>query len=166
VRQGAPLGELETLYETSYGDFLRVATAIVGNEEAARDVVQDAFVGCVRHRDTYRGDGALEAWVWRAVVNSARKWWRGARVEVPREVGDISGEVQSDGVASGDFADLRAAIRVLPERQRLVLFLRYYSDLDYQAIADVLGIRSGTVGAALNSAHAAVRRRLPEESHA
>src|SRR5206468_6238374 len=41
------------------------------------------------------------------------------------------------------------------ERQRLVLFLRYYADLDYAAIADTLGIGPGTVGASLNHAHAA-----------
>ena len=48
----------------------------------------------------------------------------------------------------------------LPERQRLVLFLRYYADLDYRQIADALGIRRGTVGATLNQAHAALRPML------
>jgi RNA polymerase sigma factor (sigma-70 family) len=50
----------------------------------------------------------------------------------------------------------------LPERQRLALFLRYYADLDYAAIADVLGVRPGTVAATLNAAHTTLRRRLEE----
>jgi RNA polymerase sigma factor (sigma-70 family) len=50
----------------------------------------------------------------------------------------------------------------LPERQRLVLFLRYYADLDYAAIADALEIKSGTVAATLHTAHAALRRQLLE----
>jgi RNA polymerase sigma factor (sigma-70 family) len=51
---------------------------------------------------------------------------------------------------------------MLPERQRLALFLRYYADLDYAAIADVLGIRPRTVAATLNAAHTRLRRRLEE----
>jgi DNA-directed RNA polymerase specialized sigma24 family protein len=50
----------------------------------------------------------------------------------------------------------------MPDRQRLVLFFRYYADLDYQAIAATLGITPGTVGATLNAAHAALRRSLEE----
>jgi len=51
----------------------------------------------------------------------------------------------------------------LPERQRLVLFLRYYADLDYAEIARALGIRRGTVSATLNQAHASLRPMLAEE---
>jgi RNA polymerase sigma factor (sigma-70 family) len=57
---------------------------------------------------------------------------------------------------------VRAAAAALPERQRLVLFLRYYADLDYAAIAAALGITEGTVGATLNAAHAVLRRSLEE----
>ena len=50
----------------------------------------------------------------------------------------------------------------LPERQRLVLFLRYFADLPYEAIADALEISPGTVAATLNAAHRSLRRRLQE----
>jgi DNA-directed RNA polymerase specialized sigma24 family protein len=43
-----------------------------------------------------------------------------------------------------------------------VLFLRYYADLDYDAIAEALGISPGTVGATLHAAHKAMRERLKE----
>jgi RNA polymerase sigma factor (sigma-70 family) len=59
-------------------------------------------------------------------------------------------------------AGVRALLAALPERQRLVLFLRYYADLDYRSIAEVLEIQPGTVGATLNQAHAAIRRQLEE----
>ena len=48
----------------------------------------------------------------------------------------------------------------LPDRQRTVLFLRYYADLDYRAIADVLEMEVGTVGSTLNAALAALRRGM------
>jgi RNA polymerase sigma factor (sigma-70 family) len=59
-------------------------------------------------------------------------------------------------------AGLRAALALLPERQRTAVFLRYYADLDYAAIGEALGISTGTVGATLNAAHAALRGRLQE----
>ena len=58
--------------------------------------------------------------------------------------------------------DVRSRVAALPERQRLVLFLRYYADLDYQRIAEALEISAGTVGATLNQAHAALRGELRE----
>jgi RNA polymerase sigma factor (sigma-70 family) len=59
---------------------------------------------------------------------------------------------------------VRAALGAWSERQRVVLFLRYYADLDYRGIADALGISIGTVGAALNKAHAALRASMAKEA--
>jgi RNA polymerase sigma factor (sigma-70 family) len=53
-------------------------------------------------------------------------------------------------------------VSALPERQRLVVFLRYYADLDYRSIAVVLGIEVGTVSATLSAAHTALRRLMKE----
>ena len=52
----------------------------------------------------------------------------------------------------------------LPERQRLMLFLRYYVDLDYRRIAQILRVEVGTVSATLHAAHASLRRALNEVS--
>ena len=57
---------------------------------------------------------------------------------------------------------MRAALTLLPERQRIVIFLRYYVDLDYATIAAILEISEGTVAATLHSARAALRRRFEE----
>jgi RNA polymerase sigma factor (sigma-70 family) len=51
----------------------------------------------------------------------------------------------------------------LPERQRLVVFLRYFADLDYRSIATALDVEVGTVSATLATAHAALRRSYEEE---
>lgn len=56
----------------------------------------------------------------------------------------------------------RELIAGLPERQRMVLFLRYFADMTYDAIAETLEISPGTVGATLNAAHASLRGRLEE----
>jgi RNA polymerase sigma factor (sigma-70 family) len=152
---GGSLAELERLYRERYPVFLRVARATVRDQGAAADAVQDAFVQAVRNRRSFRGEGTLEAWVWRMVVNAARQRCRELveRVEAA-EVADMSRNGFGDPV--------RAAAAALPERQRLVLFLRYYADLDYAAIAAALDITEGTVGATLNAAHAALRNSLEE----
>jgi DNA-directed RNA polymerase specialized sigma24 family protein len=51
----------------------------------------------------------------------------------------------------------------LPERQRLVVFLRYYADRDYAAIGAILEIDAGTVGPTLAAAHTALRKSLSQE---
>ena len=66
------------------------------------------------------------------------------------------------GRAGGSRCGLRAAVGLLPERQRLVLFLRYYADLPYEAIGRVLGIERGTVAATLHAAHASLRQAMKE----
>jgi RNA polymerase sigma factor (sigma-70 family) len=59
---------------------------------------------------------------------------------------------------------LLAQIAALPERQRLVLFLRYFADLSYDGIAEAVDVSPGTVAATLNAAHRALRRALEEEN--
>jgi DNA-directed RNA polymerase specialized sigma24 family protein len=148
------LEEIELIYRHRYSAFLRVAVAITGDEQHGADAVQDAFVGVVRSRRGIRRRGALETFIWRAVVNSARN---------PRPT--VYGEWAELSAPEPEGADerVRAAIAALPERQRLVLFLRYFADLDYRAIAGVMGIRPGTVAATLNAAHAAVKEMLEEK---
>ena len=152
------LGELEAIYRARYAVFVRVALAIVRDEQSARDVVHDGFVLAVRNRDRVRDARALEPWVWRIVVNEARKR-RGRELRFAAEEGR---EVESYGSAELN-VDVRALIAGLPERQRLALFLRYYADLDYASIAVALGIKPGTVAATLSAAHAALRTELEAE---
>jgi DNA-directed RNA polymerase specialized sigma24 family protein len=73
LSRGASIAELERVYRADFLRFVRVATAIGGDEETGADAVHDAFVQAVRNRRSYRGDGSLEGWVWRMVVNAAKK---------------------------------------------------------------------------------------------
>jgi RNA polymerase sigma-70 factor, ECF subfamily len=146
--------EFESLYRSAYPRFLRVALAITRDEGAAADAVQEAFARALRSRDSYRGDGSLQAWLWRAVVNEATRL-AARRVPLVQDVPESA----SNGAADGEVA-ARALISVLPERQRLAVFLRYYADLDYRTIAETLEIEVGTVSATLHAAHASLRAAL------
>ena len=153
--RGATLEQLETLYRDRFEHFARVASAICGDPDIGRDAVQAAFTTAVRQRRTYRGSGSIDAWVWRIVVNEARRLARTYRPEQLDETSEPTGNGHVE-----DPSDIRVWVAALPERQRLVLFLRYYADLEYRAIADVLGIEVGTVSATLNAAHQTLRGRL------
>lgn len=150
------LEEFEELYRARFHSFLRVAEGITGDVERSKDAVQEGFARAIRRRSEFRREAELETWVWRCVVNAARGSRTTQEIVWTEELVDPVGET------SLDEGSTTALIAALPERQRLCLFLRYYADLDYRTIADVLGVELGTVGAMLNKAHATLRRQLKE----
>jgi RNA polymerase sigma-70 factor (ECF subfamily) len=155
VRRDRRLEQIEEVYRERFPVFVQVARGIVGDHERAIEAVQDGFADAIRGRASFRGDGPLEAWVWRAVVNAARKATRRPLVEVGRELDEACETPRSVFEAS-------PLVAQLPERQRLIVFLRYYAGLDYRSIAEALGIEVGTVSASLATAHAAIRKALKE----
>lgn len=139
------LDELEALYRAKLPEFRRAAAAIAGDEEAGRDAVQEAFAAAVRRRRTWRRRGPLEAWVWRIVVNKARD----ARRRRPKVV---------EPAPAVNLPDV--SLEPLTGRQREIVFLHYYADLDYAEIASALRISVGTVGATLNAARKTLRMEM------
>lgn len=92
--------------------------------------------------------------MWRAVVNEAKRTVMRATPE-----SEGWGEAASNGAVPADAA-VRALIHALPERQRLAIFLRYYADLDYRTIGEILEVEVGTVSATLHAAHERLRRAI------
>jgi RNA polymerase sigma-70 factor, ECF subfamily len=156
-RKGATRAQLEDLYRRHFERYSRVASAICRDPELGRDAVQSAFATAVRERHSFRGTGRLDGWVWRIVINEARHLSRQPRLEPL----DVAPDSEANGRREDPYG-VRAWIAALPDRQREVLFLRYYADLDYRTVADVLGIEVGTVSATLSAAHQALRKRLEE----
>ena len=150
------LDEVEAIYRERYPRFLRVAVAMLGDVERGRDAVHEAFVRALGSLRAFRGEGSLEGWLWRTLVNVCLAERR-KRVPIPSALAD---EPPRDGAP--DWPEVRTAIARLPERQRLTLFLRHYADLDYDQIAAVLGVARGTVAATLHAAHARLHDVLRE----
>ena len=147
--------EIEALYRARFERFVRVARAVTGDHESALEAVQEGFADALRNARQWKGSGPLEGWVWRCVINRARK-------TRSRAVAQVSSDERRNGRDDPNDSDLRAQLAGLPERQRLVVFLRYYADLEYREIAYALGIEVGTVSATLHAAHAALRVALDE----
>ena len=138
--------DLEDLSRRRREAFQVMLVSVTGGIESARDVVHEAFARALQNQSGFRGEGSLEAWVWRIAF----------RVAVGSQG---SRELAVDEVPEAVFVDRRsdpelaAAVLALPSQRRLVIFLRYFADLSYAEIGEALGIAEGTVAATLSKAH-------------
>jgi RNA polymerase sigma factor (sigma-70 family) len=155
---GASLAQIEAVYRSGFARFLAVAAMVCGDAEEGREAVQEGFALAIRRRESFRGDAPLEAWLWRVVMNAAQSAARRPRSIPVRDVPETVD--QSEPLDEGMLRVLGA----LPERQRVVLFLRFYADLEYRSIADILEIGVGTVGSTLTAALAGMRRGMAREA--
>jgi RNA polymerase sigma factor (sigma-70 family) len=145
---------IERAYRAGYPRFLRLAVALLGDVDQGRDAVQEAFVRALRSRGDLRRIDSLDGWLWRTLVNCCLAQRRRAQTLV-----EETPALDTNGHAE-EWPEVRAAIAALPERQRVVLFLRHYADLDYRQIADALRIERGTVAATLHAAHKTMKQSL------
>jgi RNA polymerase sigma-70 factor (ECF subfamily) len=150
--------EIERLYRRRYLRFRNGVSTITGSRESARDVVQEAFARAFRRRASFRGEGSLEAWVWKIALRAA---W-----EQQRKTGAASsnGSVETALPEPDRDPVLAEALRSLPPKRRLIVFLHYFADLSYAEIAELCGVSEGTVGATLSQARAALEELLREEA--
>lgn len=146
-------------FYTAYRDgCLRAVLATVGDRVLAEDLVAEAFARAWASWRKVRRHPAPQAWVVRTAYNLHVSWWRRRRREVRLDGHDA--EAATDGADTGVDATVIAALRRLPARQRDVVVLRVFLDLDTQATARLLGIATGTVTAHLSRAVAALRAQL------
>ena len=153
---GTETEALERLYRERYVAFRNGLAPVVGSYDEARDVVQEAFARALRSQGDFRGEGSLQAWVWKIALRVAlerRRQGRENRLELldPQLI-----ETERDH-------ELSEALRRLSPRKRLVVFLRYFADLSYAEISEVAGISEGTVAATLSQARAALLEHLSVE---
>ena len=146
-------GQIESIYREEFRRFERVARAITGDRESSLDAVQEGFADALRHAGQWKGRGSLEGWLWQCVVNRARK----ARPSRP-----VAALLADEAGSYEDDHGFGVRLAALPERQRLVVFLRYFAGLGYREIGTVLGIETGTVSATLHAAHASLRAGYEE----
>ena len=150
--------EFADFYRASRDSCLKAVTAVVGDRQLAEEQVAEAFARAWSSWVKLRRHPAPRVWVIRTALNLGVSWWRRRRREMPLADHDAAAPA-----GTGDDVDpaLIAALRRLPSRQREVLALRIFLDLDTETTANVLGIAPGTVTAHLARAVAALRRDLP-----
>ena len=149
--------EFAEFYRGSRDSCLRAVTAVVGDRELAEEQVAEAFTRAWTSWGKVRRYAAPRAWVVRTALNLGVSRWRRRHREVPLADHDAAAP---PGPGDGVDPALMAALRRLPARQREVLALRIFLDLDTETTAQVIGIAPGTVMVHLSRAVAALRRDL------
>jgi RNA polymerase sigma factor (sigma-70 family) len=149
--------EFADFFRASWEPCLRAVLAVVGSPQLAEDQVAEAFARAWGSWRKVRRHPAPRAWVVRTALNTGASWWRRRSRELPLDDHSLT--------ASGDLTDgldasLLAALRRLSPRQREVIALRIFLDIDTDTIARQLGIEAGTVRMHLSRGVLALRREL------
>jgi DNA-directed RNA polymerase specialized sigma24 family protein len=149
--------EFTEFFQASWEPCLRAVIAVVGSSQLAEDQVAEAFAKAWASWRKVSTHPAPRAWVVRTALNSGASWWRRRGREHP--LGDHDWTAPGDPNGGLDAA-LLAAIWHLPPRQREVIALRLFLDLDTATTARQLGIEAGTVRMHLSRGVAALRHEL------
>jgi RNA polymerase sigma-70 factor (ECF subfamily) len=149
-----------------------LAYRVIGREEEARDVCQEAFFRAYRALPGFKGQAKFSSWLYRITLNLCRDWIRKQRrqpvSQLPEDV-DIDelaasgGPVESieDLVARKELsAVVEAAMSRLPEEQRTAIVLKEYHGMTFQEIADLQGCPLSTVKTRLYQGLAVLRKEL------
>jgi RNA polymerase sigma-70 factor (sigma-E family) len=157
--------EVTALYQVHALGLVRLAVIMLGDLEAAEDVVQDAFLGLYRQWGGLSDTSRALAYVRSSVLNGCRTAIRRKSRYRRTVFAETAFESAEAGALTGEeHRAVVAAIRKLPHRQREALVLRFYMDMDEAEIAQAMRISRGSVKSATSRAIAALGRMLKEDS--
>jgi RNA polymerase sigma-70 factor (sigma-E family) len=148
--------EFTEFFQASWEPCLRAVVAVAGSQQLAEDQVAEAFARAWGSWRKVSCHPAPQAWVVRTALNTGASWWRRRHRELPLAGHDLPAAPPGGSVDGA----VRAALWRLPARQREVIALRIFLDLDTATIAQQLGIEAGTVRMHLSRGVAALRREL------
>ncbi len=162
---GTQRPDFAEFYRSSKDECLFTVLVSVGDQDTAQELVAEAFARAWASWRTVSKHPAPVAWVVRTALNANISRWRRRRREVSvSDLGTVADLYAVEGT-TGDSVDPRimAALMRLPARQRQVVALRLFLDLDIGHTAEALGIAPGTVQAHLGRAIATLRGDLMPE---
>ena len=157
-------GAGEKLVLRYHEPLIRYLYRLSGKMTVAEDLHQQAWLAVMEHIDRFDASiasGGFKAWLFRIATNKANDLWRSAKRQRSAYTGAMliadteSPQADAHAEATEEAAKLRDAIARLPEPQRQVLLLRYYSGLKFVEIAETLGCPLNT---ALGRMHKAVQK--------
>ena len=135
--------------------------SIVLNHDDADDVLQNTFVKVFRHLKDFKGESRLFSWIYRIATNESltfvnQKSKRSGQTSLEMQTKMVE-RLQTDTWFDGDEIQLKLqkAVAILPEKQQLVFKMKYFNELKYEEISEILGT---SVGALKASYHHAVKK--------
>jgi RNA polymerase sigma-70 factor (sigma-E family) len=156
------------LFAAHYRPLVRLAVLLLRDASAAEELVQDAFVALHGRWARLRDPDKAVAYLRQSVVNGARSALRHRgvvdRFLVRQVAAADEASAEWHALAAQTHAEVLAAVRTLPARQREALALRYYLDLSEAQTADAMGVSAGAVKSHTARALAALRTTLEPRS--
>lgn len=134
---------------------------MVRSHDDADDLLQNAFIKAWKNMEKFRGEAKLSTWLFRIATNECLTFLNKQKKASFSELADIENDFQHShsggGGPDGEEIQRRlmSAVGTLPDKQRIVFQMKYFDDLRYQDIAEILG---GTVGSLKASFHHAVKK--------
>ncbi|HOM81066.1 MAG TPA: sigma-70 family RNA polymerase sigma factor [Armatimonadota bacterium] len=174
--EGRP--SFDAVFDQYHRKVYNVIYRLVGNQDDAEDLTQEAFVNAYRAYDRFRGDSQVYTWLYRIAVNVCKNRFkqekRASRVRidsldepVPGEDGPIQRDVPDDtlnpyrAVEAGELRSvIHQAILELPPEYRVPIVLRELQELSYAEIAETMGIPVDTVKTRIFRARGLLRNKI------
>ena len=134
---------------------------MVNSHDDANDLLQNTFLKAWTSLENFRGEARLSTWLYKIAVNESLSFLERERkrlnISIDDEEAHILHTIEADTNIDGNnlALELRKAIASLPEKQRLVFNMRYYDDMKYEDMSQILGT---SVGALKTSYHLAVKK--------
>jgi len=158
----------EDLVTATHAETYTLARRLTGNDDDARDVVQEAYLRAYRSLGRFRGEARFTTWLYRITANCASTYVgrrrRHRHDELDDELVVVDASPELDPAARADASDLRdrlvAALDELPPKLRAVVVLRDVYDLPHEAIAAELGISESAAKVRLHRARRKLKDRV------
>ena len=131
---------------------------MVISHDDANDLLQNTLIKAWMNIDLFRGDAKLSTWLYKIAVNESITFLNKQRAQNNVSLDDrdtfLVDKLESDEYFDGDALQLKLqkAILTLPEKQKLVFNMRYYDDLPYEEISEILGTSVGALKASYHHA--------------
>ncbi|MBQ8565505.1 MAG: RNA polymerase sigma factor [Bacteroidaceae bacterium] len=150
-----------------YGEriYWQIRKMVVSHEDAD-DLLQNTFLKAWNNIDLFRGEAKLSTWLYRIAVNETITFLNKERqrnnISIDSDDCFLLNNIESDPWFDGDELQLRLqkAIATLPEKQRLVFNMRYFDEMKYEEISEVLGTSVGALKASYHHAAKKVEEYL------
>jgi RNA polymerase sigma factor (sigma-70 family) len=154
----------ELLYRRHSPKLYGVCLQYSGNDEEARDILQEGFIKIFENLHHYKHEGSFEGWIRKIVVNTALEKFRKRhhlfRVDDIDTIPEMEAEPDSEDYAGLDARDLLFIIRELPPKYRMVFNLYAIEGYSHKEIGKMLNISEGTSKSNLSRARLILQRRV------
>ena len=143
---------------------------IVISHHDADDVLQNVFIKTWTNLDSFRGDSKLSTWLYRIAVNESLSFINKERAKRNLSIDDddsfLAAQLESDSFFDGDEAALKLhkAILTLPEKQRIVFNLKYFEEMKYSEMSEILDTSEGALKASYHHATKKIEEYLLAEN--